>query len=112
MSILSILKPKYKYDPFTAEIEAEITMLQHVLSSAGVPILNHEHLNNSEFRTYLISQMKYVIGVIDELQKISAIQLKEDTEYSKIYDDELKALREENKLLKDAKEKIYILRER
>lgn len=114
-------KFKSENDPYKMEIEAEITMLQHVLSSAGVHICNHEHLNRTGFRTFLISQMKYVIPIIDELQKIRteftseldieiekrkgvesrlhALQIKEN-EYSKMYDDELKALREENRELK------------
>jgi len=120
MSFLSKLDNLFQYALYEQEIKTEIQMLKQVLSSAGVITLDDQVkcFSYKEHRTLLISQMKYVIPIIEELQKIRTEftpEFNENFELTmkcKKYEEDLLKLREENEFLKDSKEKIYILRER
>jgi hypothetical protein len=79
MSILSILKPKYKYDTNRAEIEAEIKMLKDVLQAAGITYKTGEVLTIEAQRTWLISQLKHVPYMIIGCSERNGYWSKENT---------------------------------
>jgi hypothetical protein len=135
MNILSIFTDLYK-----DEVQAEIEMLSAVLGSVG---LSREIpcavTKLPEQRTWLISRLKYVPKIIENLKSDASIRY--DLEKTKIYDDLkffkqketeleeklrneedercrqkieyeeiIKSLKKENEFLRSTKEKIYILR--
>jgi|GEM_PF-7030353 len=116
MSILSLFT-----NPQEKEVQAEIEMLAEVLWAAGISAPN-DFDKSTEYRTFLISQLKNVPDMIRNLKKEGTIfrdiELKNVGERLRYIQekniellDENKKLREENEFLRSTKEKIYILRE-
>lgn len=56
-------------DPLNAEVEAEVEMLREVLYAVNLSCNPCEKLKNTEYRTFLISRLKHVPEIIEDLKK-------------------------------------------
>ncbi len=77
---------KQRTTEFNAEVEAEVNMLKEVLLSAGLCCNPEEVMSNTEYRTFLISRLKHVPGIIESL-------MKENRELKQVIDEKNKRIK-------------------
>ncbi|MEN6554564.1 MAG: hypothetical protein ABFC34_16960 [Methanobacterium sp.] len=60
-----------------AEVKAEIKMLRKVLCAAGISCDAGEQMTDTEYRTFLISQLKPIPWIIEDLRRQNEMLEKE-----------------------------------